>query len=181
MADPIQAVFLDRDGTIIEDSHYVRDPNDVHFIPGAMEGLLNLRSKNYFLFVVSNQAGVGRGIITDQQFKDVHAKFSKELEEKNVKIDAYYYCFHHPDDPCHCRKPKTGMVPKQFEGRPIDFSKSYVVGDRDSDLELGRRLGCQSVLVLTGKGEKTAEQLAASNAEGFIKAKDLLEFSRQAP
>lgn len=179
MAEPISAIFLDRDGTIIEDAHYARDPEKVVFIPGAMDALLELRKKGFSLFVVSNQAGVGRGIITDQQFKDVHARFAKELEAKNVKIDAYFYCFHHPDDPCHCRKPKTGMVPKSFEGRPIDFSKSYVVGDRDSDLELGRRLGSKPVLVLTGKGQKTAEELEAAKVNGFIKAADLLDFSRK--
>lgn len=182
MAEPIKAIFLDRDGTIIEDSHYVRDPATVTLIPGATQALRELREKGYKLFVVSNQAGVGRGIISDTQFKEVHEKVCELLKAENVSIDEFYYCFHHPDDPCQCRKPKTGMVPKSFEGSPIDFASSYTVGDRDSDLELGLRLGTKAVLVRTGKGEKTVTEIESNpRFDSVLKFNDLPGFVKALP
>lgn len=148
-------VFLDRDGTLIEDAHYPKDPAQVRWIPGAADALREIRRKGYLLFVVSNQSGVGRGLISEEQFLAVHERFCELLREAGVEVAEFGYCLHHPDDPCRCRKPETGLVPKTHGGEPIDFSRSWVVGDRPSDMELGARLGARTVLVRTGKGSET--------------------------
>lgn len=178
----IVAVFLDRDGTIIEDAHYPKDPKKVKLIPGAVEALHLLTEKGYVLFVVSNQSGVGRGIVSDEAFRQVHARFSDLLQGQNVEIAEFMYCFHHPDDPCHCRKPKTGNIPKTYLGKKIDFSQSYTIGDRESDLQLAENLGARGCLVLTGKGEDTLRQLKESGtAEKYLIASNLLAVAKEIP
>ncbi|MEZ4752594.1 MAG: HAD family hydrolase [Bdellovibrionota bacterium] len=167
--------FLDRDGTIMEDTGYPRDPSIVSLCPNASEGLRLLRKKGYRLVVVSNQAGVGRGIITRNQFRAVHARFNTLLAEAGIRIDQYLYCFHHPDDGCSCRKPATGLVESYLRQSPHD--QSFMVGDKLSDLELGSNLGMASFLVLTGEGNKTKEKLGAENTayKAFPNLLDLAE------
>lgn len=152
------AAFLDRDGTIIEDAHYPKHPDQVRLLPGAVEGLKLLRRKGYLIFVVSNQSGVGRGLIQESEFLAVHRRFCEVLQQNGVEIAEFSYCLHHPDDPCLCRKPKTGLVPRKYQDQRIDFKHSVVIGDRDSDLELGVQLGAKSILVRTGKGAVTESQ-----------------------
>lgn len=147
------AIFLDRDGTIIEDQHYPKDPHKVVLLPNAVEGLKLMREKGYLLFVVSNQSGVGRGIIKDEEFRQVHEKFCELLKNSNVEIDEFNYCLHHPDDHCLCRKPKTGLIATSFKEQQIDLSKSFAVGDKICDLELADNLGAKGCLVLSGKGK----------------------------
>ena len=149
------AAFLDRDGTIIEDAHYASRPDQVKLISGAAEGLKMLTRKGYLLFVVSNQSGVGRGLIQESEFLAVHARFCEVLQEQGIEIAEFAYCLHHPDDPCLCRKPKTGLVPRKYKGAVIDFTRSVVIGDRGSDVELGVQLGAKPILVRTGKGAST--------------------------
>lgn len=148
----IVAAILDRDGTIIEDTHYPKDPGLVKLIPGAGEALKALRRKGYVIFVVSNQSGVGRGLIQESEFLAVHERFCEVLQEAGAEVAQFAYCLHHPDDPCLCRKPKTGLMPRRFNDQPIDFARSVVIGDRESDLALGDELGARSLLVRTGHG-----------------------------
>jgi D-glycero-D-manno-heptose 1,7-bisphosphate phosphatase len=172
----MKAVFLDRDGTIIEDAHYVRDPKDVVLVPQAVDGLKLLREKGYRLFVVSNQSGVGRGIISDEQFTAVHQKVCELLKAEGIEIDEYGYCFHRPEDECQCRKPQTGLIPKAFSGEKIDSELSFVVGDKDCDVELGEAAGMTGVLVLTGKGQETLKQMSQENKSPRTFS-NLLEFA----
>ncbi len=151
----IVAAILDRDGTLIEDAHYPKDPNQVKLIAGTGEALQALRRKGYTIFVVSNQSGVGRGLIQESEFLAVHEKICSVLQEAGAQIAQFAYCLHHPDDPCLCRKPKTGLVPRRFNDEAIDFSRSVVIGDRASDLFLGDELGAKSILVRTGYGAAT--------------------------
>jgi len=159
MSSPQKAIFLDRDGTIIEDTHYPKDPNKVKLLAGAADALKQMSKLGFALGVVSNQSGVARGIISQEQFEAVHKRFKLLIEEHMIDIFHYGYCFHHPDDACDCRKPAIGMVPKQINGSPIDWDKSYIVGDRKSDLELADNLGAKGILVLTGMGEETAQAI----------------------
>lgn len=165
-----KVVFLDRDGTIIEDQDYPRDASRVEFVPNAPEGMRRMKEKGYSIVVVSNQSGVGRGIISDKQFREVHDRFCTLLKDEKIEVDEFLYCFHHPDDPCKCRKPKTGLIPKSLGGEAIDFLNSIVVGDRKSDLELGDNLGSKSYLALSGKGADTQKETT-----GYTAVKDLLE------
>ena len=170
------AVFLDRDGTIIEDTHYVKDPDTVKLLPNAVLGLKKMREKGYLLFIVSNQSGVGRGIITSAQFKAVHRRVCDLLQAEQVDIAEFCYCFHTPDEKCHCRKPQTGNLPKQFQGESIDWARSYTVGDRESDVELGIRMG--------GTGCWLKADVTAFPREGekpYLVFRDLLEMAEFLP
>ena len=107
-----KAIFIDRDGTIIEDQHYPRDAEAVKLLPGATEGLQMMVKKGYKLYVIRNQSGVGRGIISDSEFIGVHQRTCELLQEKGIEIVEFAYCLHHPEDKCDCRKPEIGLVPK---------------------------------------------------------------------
>src|SRR5690606_18878680 len=145
--------------TLIEDTHYPRDPAIVELLPGVGAGLRMMHEKGYLLFVISNQSGVGRGIISDTQFKAVHEKVCHLLQGQQVQIEEFSYCFHHPEDDCECRKPKTGLVPRRWQDKPIEMKSSFVIGDRDADLLVAERIGAQGWLVLTGKGKATLDSL----------------------
>jgi D-glycero-D-manno-heptose 1,7-bisphosphate phosphatase len=182
MKDGLIAVFLDRDGTIIEDLHYPREPEKVSLTPNASEGLRLMNSKGYLLFVVSNQSGVGRGIIKDNEFKAVHEKTCELLKAQNVEIAEFAYCFHLPEDHCSCRKPKPGLVLPQFQGHPIDFARSFVVGDKECDLELADNIRASGNLVLTGKGAGTRERLRQLGLENKYRVfPDLLAVAESLP
>ena len=158
----IRAAFLDRDGTIIEEKHYLADPNQVHLLPGAVEGMRALGKKGFLIFVVSNQAGLGRGYISKAQFEEVQAEFAAQLKTSGIAIEDYFYCPHAPTDNCPCRKPKTGIIPKEWKGKKIDFAHSIVAGDKLSDLNLGIALGAKTFLVTTGYGEETKKTVPHS-------------------
>ncbi len=174
------AVFLDRDGTIIEDLHYPREPEKVRLCRNAIEGMKSVQSKGYLLFVVSNQSGVGRGIIKDHEFKAVHDKTCELLKAEGIEIAEFEYCFHKPSDECSCRKPEIGLIPKVWDGKGLDWAKSYTVGDKLCDLELGENIGASPYLVLTGKGQASFEELKAEGKiDRYKVVADLLEFSKQ--
>ncbi len=155
---PERAVFLDRDGTINEEIGYLSDPEKVCLIPGAAEALVRLKMAGFRLVVVSNQSGVARGLFTEDDLHKVNLKLADLLEAKGAKVDAYYFCPHHPRHgemvDCECRKPKTGMAVSASEKFGIDLSSSYFVGDKATDIELGKNAGGKTVLVLTGFGSE---------------------------
>lgn len=172
----ISVVVLDRDGTIIEDRHYIKREEDVVFFPGAIEALRRIREKGYPLFLVSNQSGVGRGWIQPEEFQAVHRRFTSELARAEAPIDEIAYCFHSPDEACACRKPGTGLVPKTFRGKVIDWSRSYVVGDHVPDIGLAEALGATPCLLLTGKGPETRKSLLPPSTQVF---ETLADFSNR--
>jgi D-glycero-D-manno-heptose 1,7-bisphosphate phosphatase len=157
-----EAVFLDRDGVIVElvwddeDGSY-EGPNvkeDVHLIRGASEAIRRIRSLDYRTVVVSNQPGAAKGKASRDELLGAHAQVVRQLAESGVEIDEYRYCLHHPDalDPefseaCECRKPMPGMLLEAAAALDIDLSRSWMIGDSDSDAEAGRRAGCRTILV----------------------------------
>lgn len=145
-----KAVFIDRDGVIIEDRGFVHKIEDFKIIPNAIGGLKLL--KNFELFIITNQSGIGRGIYTFEDFLKVNNHLIKELEKNKIKIQKTYYCPHKPEDNCECRKPKTRFLKDAEKEFKIDLKKSFVIGDRKSDFELGRNAGCRTIHVLTGHG-----------------------------
>jgi D-glycero-D-manno-heptose 1,7-bisphosphate phosphatase len=149
------AVFLDRDGTINEELGYLNDPHRLYLIPGAAEAIRLLNDAGILTVVVSNQAGVGRGYFSTATIEAIHQQLAKELARRGAYVDAIYYCPHHPNEGCECRKPKTGMLLRASQEHKIDLQRAFVVGDKVSDMDAGRRVGCRTVLVLTGYGEQT--------------------------
>lgn len=147
---PRSAVFLDRDGTIIEEVNYLARPEQVKLLPGAAEAIREWNAAGVLVIVVTNQAGVARGYFPESRIAEVHARLDALLAECGARIDAYYYCPHGPDDGCECRKPRPGMLLVAAREHDIDLARAWVIGDKVSDADAGRAAGCRAVLVRTG-------------------------------
>jgi D-glycero-D-manno-heptose 1,7-bisphosphate phosphatase len=153
------AVFIDRDGTISEEVGYVNHPSRFQLYPFATEAVKLLNENNWLAIVVTNQAGVARGYFSEDIVKQIHKDLDSKMTAAAVRLDAIYYCAHHPtvgEPPyrldCDCRKPKAGLIMRATEDFEIDLASSWVVGDRYSDIELARNAGVHSAFVLSGYG-----------------------------
>jgi heptosyltransferase-2 len=143
-------VFLDRDGTLNHDSGFVKSPEELVLLPGVPQALARLRQAGARLIVLTNQSGVGRGFFSLRDLEAIHAKLREMLAQDQVTLDAVYFCPHHPDEQCPCRKPRRGMVDQAVAEHQVDLSRSYLVGDQARDIELAHQAGIRSVLVTTG-------------------------------
>lgn len=169
------AIFLDRDGTIIEDRDYLADPDGVTLLPGAAEGLRALSGRGIPLVVVSNQSGVGAGRLTLEQLGQVNARLQDLLSGEGVTLEAIYCCVHRADAGCECRKPATGLVRAAAARLGLKPESSVVVGDKPADLGLARALGVPAFLVTTGYGRETLRERVV---QADYVVDDLLQFSR---
>jgi D-glycero-D-manno-heptose 1,7-bisphosphate phosphatase len=142
-----RALFLDRDGTILVDPGYPRDPEAVRFIDGAELGLRVAQDLGFALVVVSNQSGVARGIIQPAEAKAVHDRMVGLLGQRDITLAGSYYCFHGPDDGCRCRKPEPGMLEDAARDLGLDLPSSVMLGDRRTDIVAGKRAGARAVLL----------------------------------
>ena len=142
-----RAVFLDRDGTLMEDRGYLADPVGVRLLAGAAEALRSLRKSGALLVLVSNQSGIARGLIRHEQHERVHERFRELLAAEGVVLDGCYYCEHGPDEGCGCRKPRPGMLHAAAREHGIDLAASIMVGDKASDVAAGRAAGCTTALL----------------------------------
>ena len=148
-----RAVFLDRDGTIIEDKNYLRRPEEVVFLPGAVAALKKLQNAGFKLFIVSNQSGVGRGYFTLADVERIHVHLVAELARDGVRFEKIYVAPEAPDAPSRGRKPSPQFLFDARDGFGVNLSQSYFIGDRLSDLECGWNAGVKkSILVRTGSG-----------------------------
>lgn len=164
-----KAVFLDRDGTIIEDMHYLHEPEKVILCPRAMEGLKILEDAGFLLFVITNQSGVGRGYFPIEDVYAVNTRVSELLSAGGVHILRYYIAPERPDEPSFGRKPSPNFVFKSRDEYDIDLSASFFVGDKIVDLETGWNAGLrQSILVRTGKGTREAEAYPEIGQKGYV-------------
>ncbi|MFZ2322089.1 MAG: HAD family hydrolase [Ignavibacteriaceae bacterium] len=175
-----KAIFLDRDGTLNEDTGYLGDPKELVLFPGVAEALSLLKNKYDFkLFVVSNQSGIARGLITEQDVIAVNKELNKTLSFYNVQIDAFYYCPFHPDfnteKECECRKPSPKMILDCVKENNIDISISYLIGDTVADIESGISAGVKSILVKTGRGVESISMLQKGNNFPSFIAENLTE------
>jgi len=158
-----RAVFLDRDGVLMEDSNYVGELERVVIIEAAYTALKRLQDAGYKLLVVTNQSGVARGFFTRQHVEIVHDHLNKQFAAHGVRIDRYYVCPHHPDEQCDCRKPSPKSLREAAQEFHLDLARCYMIGDRASDIQTGRNAGVTTILVLTGAGRDTL-------TEGKVKA-----------
>jgi D-glycero-D-manno-heptose 1,7-bisphosphate phosphatase len=154
---PMRAVFLDKDGTLVENVPYNVDPDQIVLTAGAADGLRILHGAGFRLFVVSNQSGVARGYFPEHALLDVHDRLESLFSEIGVPLAGFLYCPHHPDGiiaryaiECDCRKPRPGLLHRAAEERSIDLTTSWLVGDILDDVEAGVRAGCRTVLLDCG-------------------------------
>jgi D-glycero-D-manno-heptose 1,7-bisphosphate phosphatase len=140
-----RGLFLDRDGTVIEECGYLADPSLVRVLPGAPEALAALASAGWKLIVVSNQSGVGRGLIAPDQMEAVQRRFLELMQSHGVPIADSYICTHTPEDRCRCRKPSPVLLQRAAVEHGLDLSTSYMIGDREGDILCGRNAGCSTI------------------------------------
>ncbi len=155
------AVLLDRDGTIIVERDYLSDPALVELEHGAAEGLRALAEAGWVLAVLTNQSGIGRGYFDRAAAEAVNARVAELLAEEGVSIAGWYLCPHAPDEDCECRKPRPGMALQAASELGLDLSRSWVVGDKRSDVELADAIGAEAILVMTGHGRKDEAAMRA--------------------
>jgi len=158
-----RAVFLDRDGTIVEDPGFLHEPEKVTLLPGAAEAIRRLNEAGYRVVIVTNQSGIARGRYTVADYEAVQRRLGELLAAKGARIDAAYFCPHHPllSGPCECRKPGLKLFRDAQAAFDIDFSRSWWVGDRLSDVQPARLLGGEGILVATGEGNLQQGQARA--------------------
>ncbi len=155
------AIFLDRDGTLIDDPGFLSEPEAVHLLPGVSAALRRLQQAGYRLVVVSNQSGIGRGLLTAAQVDAVHRELDRRLVAEGVTLDAILYCPHRPDEGCDCRKPGTALHRRAAATLDLDLARSWCIGDRAGDVDAAAPLGAGAILVLTGEGAKHREAAEA--------------------
>ena len=149
-----QAVMFDRDGTIIVERHYLSRPNDVELIPGVAEAMSRLQVAGFALVVLTNQSGIAREFFELGDLEKVHDRLRDLLAAEGVDLDGIYYCPHHPEEQCCCRKPAPGMIEKAVEALGFDPEKSTMIGDKVCDIKLGESVGATTILVRTGYGRQ---------------------------
>lgn len=153
----MKAVFLDRDGTINKEVNLLQKISQLKLIPGSAEAIRKLKNAKFLIFIISNQAVVARGLITEEKINEINNALIKMLEKKGAQVDGIYSCPHHPNadlleyrKDCVDRKPNTGMIKKVLKKYPISLEKSFFVGDMTVDIQTGKNAGMKTILVKTG-------------------------------
>lgn len=156
MKDVPTAVFLDRDGTIIEDVHFIKSPSQVRIISGAAEAIAKINAAGVLAIVVTNQSGIARGLSSPDDYEAVRNHYEELLRKNGARIDASYYCPHHPeiDGPCKCRKPGTLLFEQAMQDFSLDPARVAYIGDRWRDVAAAKRLGGRGLLVPSGMTTK---------------------------
>ncbi len=178
-----KVIFLDRDGVInvdpefINDYRYVTKWKEFRFLPRVKRAIRRLSENGYSIYIISNQAGIGKGYFTLKDLKDVTDRMKRQIEKAGGRITDAFYCPHRQEDNCGCRKPKAGLFKKALKRGRIDFGKTYFIGDNIRDVEAGRAIGCKTVLVLSGKTRRSdipGKVREAGSKPDFIK-RDLFD------
>lgn len=163
MSETGRAVFLDRDGTVVVERGYITAPDDVSLVEGAAEGIRAFREKGWKVIVVSNQASVAKGLITEDELAQINLRMMALLAEEGATVDGVYCCPHHPEGTvpeyaveCECRKPRPGLLEQAAREHGLDLSRCVMIGDAKRDIEAGAAAGTATILVLTGHGAETA-------------------------
>src|SRR5437867_8503125 len=173
MTNPLSpAVFIDRDGTIMQDADYCSDPQQVKIFPRVAEALRRLKSKGFKVIIITNQSGIGRGLFTIQQYRAVEAEVLRQLGDG--LIDATYFCPDIPGQHSSCRKPAPGMILKAAREHQIDLSRSFFIGDKEIDAECGRNAGVRTIRVQTGFQLETTGTIADWVAADLVEAAKII-------
>jgi D-glycero-D-manno-heptose 1,7-bisphosphate phosphatase len=165
------AVFLDRDGTLMDEVNYCRDPADVRAIPGATERLARLRADGWAIVIITNQSGIGRGIISLEQYEAVHTELLRQLDHQ---IDGAYFCPDLPSAPTPRRKPGIGMIEEAARDLGLDLSRAYFIGDKKIDVQCGHNAGMPAFLVRTGHGADVTDSGADHVVATVVEALDAI-------
>jgi len=150
----MKAIFLDRDGVINRDpgfGDYIKNWKEFQFLPGAIDAIKTLNKNGYEIFIISNQAGVSKGLFTKDALDEITRNMLKEIEKQGGRIRSVTYCTHGTNEGCDCRKPKIDSIKDATKGLDIDFKNTYFIGDSRLDVGAGRNAGCKTILLLTGK------------------------------
>jgi len=163
------AIFLDRDGVINRDRPgFVKSWDEFEFLPGVLRALQLLAASPYAIVIITNQSAVGRGLLTLRTLDEIHARMVQVIREAGGRIDAIYYCPHHPDVGCMCRKPRPGLLLQAARDLDLCLSRSWLIGDSPRDLQAAAAVGVRAVLVRTGHGDTTLNLLNPSLSVAFI-------------
>lgn len=154
------AIFLDRDGTLIDDVGYIRKPSEVVFYPFTIEALKMLK-EHFMFFIITNQSGIAKGLTTEEEVAAVNAFITDSLLNNGIGISDVFCCPHNTEDNCICKKPKTYFIEKACELYNIDLSGSYIIGDHPSDVNCGLNAGITPIYLLSGHGEKHRNEIVA--------------------
>lgn len=180
-----KAVFLDRDGTINEDRHYLYRIEDFVFLPGIVEALRLLQEVGFLLIVVTNQSGIGRGYYTEADFQKLNAWMLEELKRQGVTLTATYYCPHLPDakisryrKDCDCRKPRTGLFMQAVQELRIDLARSYAIGDKLRDCAICWDTDCRGFLIERNESQDVLKNVKAGRIPHVRYAENLLEATK---
>lgn len=175
------AIFLDRDGTVSEEVGHLDSLTKLMLLPQAFVAIEKINKSGLKAIVITNQSGVARGYFTEEFVSEVHLRIQEMLGKRGAHIDAFYYCPHHPTEgrgcytqPCHCRKPGTGMLLQAAQDLNIDLQLSYMIGDTIKDIEAALRAGAKGVLVRTGYGQEAERELASADVRPDHVADDIL-------
>lgn len=175
-------IFLDRDGTINKEDGYITKPDQIRLYDGTITALKMLREMGYRIVIVSNQAGVGRGLLTEAALREVNAALLDILKAHGIEIERLYYCPHHPDaivpeykKDCECRKPKIGMIMRAAQELGVNVEGAYMIGDKLTDMELAYNFGGRGILLLTGYGNEELKKLNPQKHNPAYIGKDILD------
>jgi D-glycero-D-manno-heptose 1,7-bisphosphate phosphatase len=185
--NPQRAVFLDRDGVIVDDPGYLSDPEALRLLPRVAEALIALRQSGWLLILVSNQSGIARGYFTEQRLAEIHARLREVLAVQGASLDAIYYCPHHPEGTvagfareCECRKPQPGLLVAAARDLDLDLPQCWMVGDQLKDVAAGQAAGCRTVLISDGEPEGGGPSPDYRAASLLDAAEIVLHFTRGA-
>ena len=177
-----RAVFLDRDGTINKDVGYPSTYDSIEYYPFSFEAVRKLNQAGFITVVVTNQSGVGRGLIDENMLTDIHTKMQNDFKTQDATLDRIYYCPHYISSvypeyrkDCTCRKPKPGMAHKAAAELGIDMAKSYMIGDKAEDMLFGMNNKATPILLLTGHGKRAFKELKDMGKKPAFVAENLLE------
>lgn len=181
-----KAIFLDRDGTINVEKHYLYKAEDFEFLPGAIEGLNRLQDAGYHLMIITNQSGIGRGYYLEEDFLALNDWMTKELEQDGIHISKTYYCPHLPDAKieeyrknCACRKPALGMYEQALKEFDIDLSQSFAIGDKIRDCSICEKTECRGYLIADNEEADVLVKVKAGQYPNIEYASDLLEAAKR--
>lgn len=180
-----KAIFLDRDGTLNVEKHYLYKIKDFEWLPGVIEALRLLQDAGYLLIVVTNQSGIGRGYYTEEEYLELERWMTQTLKEQGIRLTAVYHCPHLPNaqveeyrKDCMCRKPKLGLFRQAMADWDIDVDSSYAIGDKIRDCALCEKTKCQGFLIAENECPEIIQQVKEGRCQGVRYAKDLLESAK---